>query len=476
MLDDAFPGMSGSRDKIDIACVVSDAYLLDFLTLYESLVQSWTYPFVLHAFAVDEEAAERLAGIGIPNLELHRLRGDSGDWRENADRRIDLVEQSGLERCIVTDADNLFLAETPELALLLAERDLVFVAGPTAERPLKGSLWAFRRSEPSLAFARAWRARCAEAGDSDRGRVLADLLGEADGAQIEVLETPAYGVDADIPSLSLEWYPLGLRDDELGRVKVLHLAGLRGAGSGSLSERLDAIVDRFPRAATLVPFYATLAGRAAGRLGIEVAGRPKSLARERLYEGGLIPARNQLPDLLNRRGLDGTGVEVGVRIGIFSENILRRWRGRTLISVDPWLESAPDEAQDRTQAEHDQFYEETVARLGKYGERSVIWRATSTEAAARIEPASLDFVYLDARHDYESVKEDLEHWFDKVRPGGIVAGHDYVDGTWGELSFGVKSAVDDFFGARGLPVKTTYAQTRPASWLVEMPAWRPKES
>jgi hypothetical protein len=158
-----------------------------------------------------------------------------------------------------------------------------------------------------------------------------------------------------------------------------------------------------------------------------------------------------------------------VRIGIFSETILQRWRGRTLISVDPWLEAEPDEVQDRTQAEHEQFYEETVARLGKYGERSVIWRATSTEAAARVEAGSLDFVYLDARHDYESVKEDLEHWFDKVRPGGILAGHDYVDGTWGELSFGVKSAVDEFFGARGLPVKTTYAQTRPASWLVEVP-------
>jgi Methyltransferase domain len=250
---------------------------------------------------------------------------------------------------------------------------------------------------------------------------------------------------------------------------VMHLAGLRAAGRGSLSERLDAIVDRFPQAATLLSFYSTLAGRAAGRLGIEVAGRPKSLARERLFEAGLIPVRNQLADLLNRRGLCGTGVEVGVRIGIFSETILQRWRGRTLISVDPWLEAEPDEVQDRTQAEHEQFYEETVARLGKYGERSVIWRATSTEAAARVEAGSLDFVYLDARHDYESVKEDLEHWFDKVRPGGILAGHDYVDGTWGELSFGVKSAVDEFFGARGLPVKTTYAQTRPASWLVEVP-------
>jgi hypothetical protein len=41
--------------------------------------------------------------------------------------------------------------------------------------------------------------------------------------------------------------------------------------------------------------------------------------------------------------------------------------------------------------------------------------------------ASLDYVYVDARHDYCGVKEDLEAWWPKLRRGGILAGHDYLD-------------------------------------------------
>eukprot|EP00605_Chrysophyceae_sp_TOSAG23-4_P001494 GSChrysophyteH1.ASY1.ANO1.1635.1 assembled CDS len=38
---------------------------------------------------------------------------------------------------------------------------------------------------------------------------------------------------------------------------------------------------------------------------------------------------------------------------------------------------------------------------------------------------SLDFVYLDGAHDYENVKAELDPWFERVSPGGILAGHDY---------------------------------------------------
>jgi hypothetical protein len=167
-----------------------------------------------------------------------------------------------------------------------------------------------------------------------------------------------------------------------------------------------------------------------------------------------------------------------VKRGIFSEQILRAWRGGRLISVDSWLEVPEDEYQDVanvSQGRHEQFYEEAARRLERFGDRSEIWRMTSAEAAARVDPGSLDFVYLDARHDYESVKEDLEHWFSKIRPGGIFAGHDYLDGLLPEGSFGVKSAVDEFFGRLGLPVSQTYGEPGPPtgpppSWVVEIPA------
>lgn len=161
------------------------------------------------------------------------------------------------------------------------------------------------------------------------------------------------------------------------------------------------------------------------------------------------PTREDLPTLLNSLGLCGCGVEVGVQEGRFSAHILERWHGKRLISVDPWETQDADAYQDIanvSQTRHDLYYRRTMARLSRYGERSSIWRTTSEEAAGRVSAASLDFVYLDARHDYESVVADLELWRPALRPGAVFAGHDYLDGTFPKVGeFGVKAAVDEFF-------------------------------
>jgi len=185
-----------------------------------------------------------------------------------------------------------------------------------------------------------------------------------------------------------------------------------------------------------------------------------------------LSTRAQLPALLNERGLLGTGVEVGVRLGKFSELILREWEGRLLISIDPWQEATEAEYADRANLEqdsHDWYHAATQKRLAQFGERSQVWRMTSDEGAARVEPASADFVYIDARHDYESVREDLALWHPKLRPGGILAGHDYLDGEIPAGSFGVKSAVDEFCAEWGLEVIVTTDDEWP-TWMVVVAA------
>jgi predicted O-methyltransferase YrrM len=189
-----------------------------------------------------------------------------------------------------------------------------------------------------------------------------------------------------------------------------------------------------------------------------------------------VPTRDQLPLLLARRGLLGTAVEIGVQRGRYSEFLLAHWPGRRLISVDPWLEAPDAEYVDRAnvaQQVQERRYREAVRRLERFGARSEIWRTTSVDAAGRVEPGTLDLVYVDARHDYESVLEDLECWWPKLRPGAIMAGHDYVDGELPNGVFGVRSAVDTFFGRLGVPVHAT--DGRPVrvevfpTWLVEVP-------
>ena len=98
-----------------------------------------------------------------------------------------------------------------------------------------------------------------------------------------------------------------------------------------------------------------------------------------------------------------------------------------------------------SQGEHEDNYNETKNRLAPYGGRSDIWRLTSVEGAKQVPDGSLDFVDIDARHDYELVLEDSERMVQQGEAGGIFAGHDYVDGMLAQGDFGVKSAVDEFF-------------------------------
>ena len=41
------------------------------------------------------------------------------------------------------------------------------------------------------------------------------------------------------------------------------------------------------------------------------------------------------------------------------------------------------------------------------------------------EDNSLDFVFVDANHEYKFVKQDISLWLPKVKIGGTLAGHDY---------------------------------------------------
>jgi hypothetical protein len=65
----------------------------------------------------------------------------------------------------------------------------------------------------------------------------------------------------------------------------------------------------------------------------------------------------------------------------------------------------------------------------------------SIEAAKLYGDNSLDFVFIDASHEYESVKDDIEAWYPKIKFGGYIGGHDYVRGE-----YGVYRAVDERFG------------------------------
>lgn len=185
-----------------------------------------------------------------------------------------------------------------------------------------------------------------------------------------------------------------------------------------------------------------------------------------------VRRREELPSALDAMGLTAVGAEIGVRKGQYSELLLGHWSGAKLISVDPWQTFPPEEYVDGSnviQDVHDAYHAESCRRLGKFGGRSVVWRMTGREAAARLAPGELDFAYLDARHDRDSVAEDLATWWPLVRSGGVLAGHDYRDAELPTVVFGVRSAVDEFFGGLGLTVHATVDDEPWPSWMVVKP-------
>ena len=136
-------------------------------------------------------------------------------------------------------------------------------------------------------------------------------------------------------------------------------------------------------------------------------------------------------------------VEVSERIG----------KTFTLIGIDTCRGSGPEGPRQKN------YHEKAVTRghgtfageLHKnildcgYGDAIMLIIADSVKASSLFSDASLDWVHLDARHDYLSLKKDIESWLPKVKAGGWLSGDDYDNVKWPEV---VRAVGDLLPGAR----------------------------
>jgi predicted O-methyltransferase YrrM len=121
------------------------------------------------------------------------------------------------------------------------------------------------------------------------------------------------------------------------------------------------------------------------------------------------------------------------------------WRGRStlvlathlppeahLYAIDTW-EGTPDDPSQHEQlyANAGDVYQDFLQNLARpiMDRRLTPLRMTSLEGATALWNrhgfASFDFVFIDADHRYEAVDADIHAYRSLVRPGGILAGHDY---------------------------------------------------
>ena len=72
------------------------------------------------------------------------------------------------------------------------------------------------------------------------------------------------------------------------------------------------------------------------------------------------------------------------------------------------------------------LYEIALENLRNYGSKINLIRNFSNLAVSLFQDNTIDFIYIDARHDFCGVYEDLILYFPKLKCNGIMAGHDYV--------------------------------------------------
>lgn len=135
------------------------------------------------------------------------------------------------------------------------------------------------------------------------------------------------------------------------------------------------------------------------------------------------------------------GAEIGVADGRYSEILCQKIDNLRLYSIDPFM---PYEGNWRSLEYQEGAYQQAKKRLSPY--KVMLIRQTGVEASLSIPNKSLDFVFIDADHAFDGVMTDIILWTNKVRKGGIVAGHDYYHHRAG----GVVPAVNKYTEIHGL--------------------------
>lgn len=142
-------------------------------------------------------------------------------------------------------------------------------------------------------------------------------------------------------------------------------------------------------------------------------------------------------DMLDLMPKNGIVAELGVDKGNFSEEILKRTQPNTLHLIDVWNSERYHKGLKtvvETKFEKEIESKKIILNLG-----------LSTEVSDQFPDAYFDWIYIDTEHSYQVTKAELEKYASKMKPGGIIAGHDYINGIWTTMiRYGVIEAVCEF--------------------------------
>ncbi len=158
------------------------------------------------------------------------------------------------------------------------------------------------------------------------------------------------------------------------------------------------------------------------------------LERKHFKNCRLILDRNALLDSLPKNGIVA---EMGVDQGNFSEEILRRTTPEKLYLIDLW--NTKEYSLEKKAQVQKRFHQE----LKK--DQIQIINDESVNSIKKFHDNYFDWIYIDTSHSYEQTLNELLASEPKIKNGGYITGHDFVQGNWNfMIKYGVIKAVYEF--------------------------------
>lgn len=151
--------------------------------------------------------------------------------------------------------------------------------------------------------------------------------------------------------------------------------------------------------------------------------------------------RNNLPQFIPK---NAKIAEIGVEYGGFTDIYYQPYYEINL--VDLWTTEGNDYYFSKRPGQVEYGYEQIYKKYNHKDNVRLI-KKRSVDASKLFEDEYFDWVYIDADHAYEAVKEDIIHWLPKLKTGGVISGHDF-DPDPNDVNFkmyGVEKAVREFF-------------------------------
>jgi hypothetical protein len=171
--------------------------------------------------------------------------------------------------------------------------------------------------------------------------------------------------------------------------------------------------------------------------------------------------RNDMAELFKELNFT-VGAEIGVDRGLYAETLSKANPGVKLYCIDPW--KVYNDYEDLRDPHYMNVnYALTKRRLSPYNCKII--KKSSMGAIKDFEDESLDFVYIDANHDYKYVLEDIEKWSKIVKSGGIVSGHDYVWRSHRRSKNDVKDALNLYMKTNNIKPLFLFGKNSGSTWL-----------